>query len=157
MSEGPVLIGFDGSDTAERAVHAAGAVLRPRTALMVAVYEAGIAFAGSYAGLDIQAVPIDLRAAAAADEALYENARLRAAHGAELMRGLGFAAEPLVAAGDASVGATLVRLAREREASAIVVGSHRYGRVERILLGSTSRHVLEHAPCPVLVVRAPED
>lgn len=154
---GPVLIGFDGSETAERAVRAAAEVISLRTALVVAVYEAAIAFQGNYAGLDVQAVPIDLQAAAAVDEALYENARLRAAHGAELMRGLGFAAEPLVAAGDVSAGATLVRLARERDASLIVVGSHRYGRVERMLVGSTSRHVLEHAPCPVLLVRAAED
>jgi nucleotide-binding universal stress UspA family protein len=59
-----------------------------------------------------------------------------------------------VAADQGGIGDTLVRLARDRQAFAIVVAPHRYGRMERMFLGSTSRVVLEHAPCPVLVVRA---
>jgi nucleotide-binding universal stress UspA family protein len=151
-----VIIGFDGSEISERAIRLAAAVLRPAPALVVAVYEAGIAFDASV-GIDIQAVPIDYAATAMADEALYEGARLRAARGAELAREHGMQADPLVAADQGGVGDTLVRLAREREAAAVVVGAHRHGRMERIFLGSTSRAVLEHAPCPVLVVRAEKD
>jgi nucleotide-binding universal stress UspA family protein len=154
--DGPVVIGFDGSEISEAAIRAAAGVLRPGPALVVAVHEAGIVFQG-YTGVDIQAVPIDLQAAAEADEALFEGARLRAARGAEIAREHGLAAEPLVAADEGSVGSTLVRIARTRDASAIVVGAHRYGRMERLFLGSTSREVLEHAPCPVLVVRAAEE
>jgi nucleotide-binding universal stress UspA family protein len=156
VNDGPVIIGFDGSDIAERAIRTAAAVLRPHAVLVVAVHEAGIVFQG-YAGVDIQAVPSDLQAAAEVDEALFEGARLGAGRGAEIAREHGLAAEPLVAAAEGSVGGTLVRIARQRDASVIVVGAHRYGRMERLFLGSTSREVLEHAPCPVLVVRAEGD
>ena len=148
-------MGFDGSEIAERAIREAGAVLRPGPALVVVVYEQGIAFQ-SYPALDVQAVPIDPHALQMADEAMYESARHTAARGAAIARELGFAAEPLVAADEGSVGSTLLRLANDRDASAVVVGAHRYGRVERIVMGSTSRQVLEHARCPVLVVRSPE-
>lgn len=41
------------------------------------------------------------------------------------------------------------------EADLLVVGAQGYGVVERILLGSVSSEVVDQAPCPVLVVRAP--
>lgn len=40
-------------------------------------------------------------------------------------------------------------------ADLLVVGAQGYGVVERILLGSVSSEVVDQAPCPVLVVRAP--
>lgn len=151
-----VIIGFDGSEVSERAIRMAGAVLRGGPALVVAVHEPGVVFDAAV-GMDYQAVPIDYAATAMVDEALEEGARMRAARGAEIAREHGLDAQALVAVDAGSVGETLVRLAREREATAIVVGSHRYRRMERMFLGSTSRQVLEHAPCPVLVVRAEED
>ncbi|WP_199432273.1 universal stress protein [Qaidamihabitans albus] len=51
-------------------------------------------------------------------------------------------------AADALLGAA-------RHAQLIVVGSHGHGPVAGILLGSTSRTLLHHAPCPVAVVRSP--
>ena len=44
-------------------------------------------------------------------------------------------------------------LAVEREATLIVIGSHGWSGVRRLLFGSVSAAVLHHAPCPVLVVR----
>ena len=44
-------------------------------------------------------------------------------------------------------------LATEREATLIVIGSHGWSGVRRLLFGSVSAAVLHHAPCPVLVVR----
>jgi nucleotide-binding universal stress UspA family protein len=150
-----VIIGFDGSEVSERAIRLAATVLRPGPALVVAVHEAGVAFDASL-GMDMQATPVDYVATTRADEAMEEGARVRAERGAELARGLGLAAEPFVALDTGGIGDTLVQLARDRQAVAIVVGAHRYRRMERMFLGSTSRQVLEHAPCPVLVVRAEE-
>lgn len=50
-------------------------------------------------------------------------------------------------------GPTIVRLAEERQSSLIVLGAHRMGALERVLLGSTSQHVSQHASVPVLIVR----
>lgn len=49
----------------------------------------------------------------------------------------------------------IVETAEEWHPDLIVVGSHGYSRWERLLLGSVSDSVVHHAPCSVLVVRAP--
>lgn len=43
-----------------------------------------------------------------------------------------------------------------READLVVVGSRGRSGLTAALLGSVSRHVLQHAPCPVVVVKAPQ-
>jgi nucleotide-binding universal stress UspA family protein len=50
----------------------------------------------------------------------------------------------------------IVQAARTWPADLIVIGSHGRSRVQRALLGSVADEVLRHAPCPVLVVRFPE-
>lgn len=47
----------------------------------------------------------------------------------------------------------LVRIAQERGAELIVVGSHGLTGIDRFLLGSVSERVLRHAHCSVLVVK----
>lgn len=48
----------------------------------------------------------------------------------------------------------IVEEAREWDADLIVVGSHGYGRVQRLVLGSVAAAVVASAPCSVQVVRA---
>jgi nucleotide-binding universal stress UspA family protein len=50
-------------------------------------------------------------------------------------------------------GDVIVRVAQERAVDLIVVGSHSRGWLSRLLTPSVRNHLLEHAPCPVLVVR----
>jgi nucleotide-binding universal stress UspA family protein len=154
VPSGPILIGYDGSPSADHALREAAALFGRRHALVVVVWEAGAA----YETLEvptIPAAPIDLRTAALTDQALYEGARQTAHLGARLAAELGFEAESLTVADDVTVAKTLVRLARERDAQAIVVGAHGHSRLEKLFLGSTSRQVLEHTHCPVLVVPQP--
>jgi len=49
----------------------------------------------------------------------------------------------------------IARYAAEAAIDLIVIGTHAAGVVKRILLGSISKWVMEHAPCPVLMVPAP--
>jgi len=46
----------------------------------------------------------------------------------------------------------IARYATEASIDLIVIGTHARGVVKRIFLGSTSKSVLEHAACPVLMV-----
>ncbi len=49
----------------------------------------------------------------------------------------------------------IVDAAKERNADLIVLGARGHSLVSRVLLGSTSNYVANHARCPVLVVRPP--
>ena len=57
---------------------------------------------------------------------------------------------------EVNVAETLARLADERDAAAVVVGTRGLGRVKSAMLGSTSRGLMHHTRRPVVVVRAPE-
>jgi nucleotide-binding universal stress UspA family protein len=123
---------------------------------VVVVWKAGLAFELlelPTSSVGLPPAPLDLRTALEADRSLYEGAQRAAEQAAGLARTLGLEAEPLVVAEEPeiSVAESLVRLARERDAPAIVVGAHAHGG----LLGSTSRAVVREARCPVLVVREP--
>jgi nucleotide-binding universal stress UspA family protein len=48
----------------------------------------------------------------------------------------------------------IVRFAEDHGADLIVMGTHGYGGVKRLLLGSVADHVVRQASCPVLVVPA---
>ena len=54
-----------------------------------------------------------------------------------------------------SPGQMIVAEAEKWGADLIVVGSHGYGFLERVFLGSVSDAVIHHAPCSVMVVRKP--
>lgn len=43
-----------------------------------------------------------------------------------------------------------------KEAELVVVGSRGRSGIASVLLGSVSRHVVDHARCPVVVVKAPD-
>jgi nucleotide-binding universal stress UspA family protein len=51
----------------------------------------------------------------------------------------------------------IVEQAREWQADLIVVGSHGYTGLKRLVLGSVAQSVVSHAPCSVEVVRRKEE
>jgi universal stress protein A len=50
--------------------------------------------------------------------------------------------------------AEIVRLAKERGADVIVLGTHGRTGLLRLLMGSVAEHILRHAPCPVLIIKS---
>jgi nucleotide-binding universal stress UspA family protein len=151
-----VVIGYDGSPVAERALEEAAGLLAPRTAVVVVVWEAGRAFEApvwSIPTVDVPVPTVDLRTAFELDQAAYAAAERTAQQGAGRARSMGLPAESLVVADEVSVADTLVRVAEEQDAPAVVIGAHNHGALSEVLLGSTSRDVLRRAPCPVVVVR----
>jgi nucleotide-binding universal stress UspA family protein len=56
-----------------------------------------------------------------------------------------------------SAGQEILRIAAESRADLIVMGAYSSSPIARLFFGSTSRHVLRHAACPVLIVREEED
>jgi nucleotide-binding universal stress UspA family protein len=158
VASGQIVIGYDGSDASELALQRSSSLLRAERALVVVVWEPGVAFEmpDAYTPVPGLLAPVDVRAALDLDQKMYENAQRLAQRGVDYLRAAGLDADGLAVADELTVAETLVRLATDREADALVVGAHSKGRMEEILLGSTSRAVLRHAPCPVLVVREPE-
>ena len=73
---------------------------------------------------------------------------------ADTLRRHGLSVETSVEHGPAAD--VLLDRATESFADLIVVGSRGLGPVARIVLGSVSAHLADHARCPVLVVRSPE-
>ncbi len=55
---------------------------------------------------------------------------------------------------DGEPGPAIIEAAASEAADLIVVGPRGRSRVERLVLGSVSDHVVRHATCPVLIVRA---
>lgn len=51
-------------------------------------------------------------------------------------------------------GDEIVTFAEERGADLIVISTHGLSGIERILMGSVAQYVVQHASCPVFVVKA---
>lgn len=141
---GPVLFAYDGSELAALAIGAAGRELAPgRDALVVCVWQPA----------DVGFVPTGQRSFNAAEATeVRAAAEETAAHGASLAERAGFRAQS-VAVEAAPTWSGIVAVAEERQASVIVLGSHRRSGLKR-LLGSVAAAVVSHAACSVLVVHS---
>lgn len=155
MASGLVLIGFDGTPASEQAVRAAATSFAGRNALVVTAWESGRAFDLALIpsrGFELPLSSIDIGTAMELDKSMYKEAQQLAQWGAQLASENGLPATGLAIADATTPADTLVRVARERNAEVIVVGAHKHGRLAELLFGTTTRGVLQHAPCPVLVV-----
>jgi nucleotide-binding universal stress UspA family protein len=158
MRAGPVIIGFDGSPAAEDAIRAAAALFAAKPALVVFVWEAGRGFAAATLperALEEPVGSLDVGAGLDAERAASERAAQFAERGAALAREAGLPADGQAVTDDATVADTLVRLARESDAQAIVVGLHERHRLTRLVPSRTLTDLLHAAPCPVMVCGAP--
>jgi len=154
----PILIAYDGSPSSDHAIREAGGLLAGRRALVVVVYKQGVGFELMELPVVTGGLPppqLDVRAAIEVDEDLAERSQKLAQRGAELARDAGFEPEALAVADevDTPVAETIVNVAADRGAAAIVIGAHGHSRLSEVVLGSTSRDVIRRAPCPVVIAR----
>ena len=152
----PILIAYDGSEVANTALARAAELFPDRPAVVVTVWEPGLAILLAAPDPDAFAttMPVDPRTIAEVDRAERDHAARLAEAGVERARSLGLAAEPHPVPDEVDVAETVVAVARERNAVAVVVGSHGISGLRARFLGSVPRRLLEHCDRPVLVVRS---
>jgi nucleotide-binding universal stress UspA family protein len=150
-----ILIGYDGSDAADEAIRMAGRLLGPRRAVVAHVWES-LAAQLLHTDIDTLGGPMQ-EPAQLLDEEEAEQAEAVAARGAELAAAARFEPLAVIARGEPKAWPTLLDLAEQHEAAAIVVGSRGLGGVKSALLGSVSSGVLDHAHRPVLIVPPLDD
>jgi nucleotide-binding universal stress UspA family protein len=146
MADEPILICYDGSESARNAIAVAGSLLGGRRAVVLEVaplQEVAEAFAGMGSG------------AASLDRLALDTAAARADEGAELARAAGFRAAGRTEL-ESPTWLGVVEVADEIGAAAIVVGSRGLGGIRALFEGgSVSHQVATHAGRPVLVVPPP--
>ena len=147
-----VLIATDGSDFAIDAAKRAASVLDQSAQITVisVVPLPVIPATAPVTGLDAGPI-VTPEATEELDHALHEEAQAALTR---TVSALGRPAEHMLVMGDPAD--ELCRVAKEGHFDVVALGSHGKGLMKRMVLGSVSHHVLQHAPCPVLVVRAPD-
>jgi nucleotide-binding universal stress UspA family protein len=140
----PILICYDGSADAERAIDAAAAFFGPRQAVVLTV-----------------APPLTFAEAAAATSSVLPGSAFEDLNKADALQraraGVGYAlragleAQPRVAIAS-TTWRGIVDVADELDAAVIVIGSRGLAGVRELASGSVSHNVTTHARRPVLVV-----
>jgi nucleotide-binding universal stress UspA family protein len=142
----PILICYDGSDDARRAIVVAQSLLGRRSAVVLDVGPVEMV-AGDYVAIDPDAMKVD--------HVGDQDALARATVGAELAREAGFRAEARSEV-DSPTWSGVVNVADEIDAAVIVIGSRGLSGLKEIVEGSLSRQVAEHAGRPVLIAPPPQ-
>ena len=138
-----ILVSVDFSDATPRILQAAGRLARALSGKLwlLHVAEAEPDFVGYEAGPDVVRDQV-------AREFRDEHRRIQ--EYADAMRDDGLAVTALLIRGP--IVDTVMAEARRLDADMLIVGSHGYGAVYDLLVGSVSRGILKHADIPVLVV-----
>jgi nucleotide-binding universal stress UspA family protein len=147
MSPRPVLIAYDGSENADRAIAVAGELLGGGPAHVVHAYEPITSAAARSA---VYAVALDATGEITQREA--EQAGQVAARGIELAKAAGFEATGGARSGSGPLWATIVDVADELDPRVIVLGTRGLTGLRSALSGSVSHAVASHAVQPVLTV-----
>ncbi|MGH2902982.1 MAG: universal stress protein [Solirubrobacteraceae bacterium] len=154
----PILIAYDGSDAARAAVNEAAALFGSRPAIVVTVWEPGLAdymLMPNTMGAGTMMMPYDPETVQAIDKASEDHANDIAEDGAQLARAGGLRAEAVAVRDAANIADAILDAASERGAAAIVVGSRGLKGLKSKLMGSSSASVLGRSERPVVVVHAP--
>ena len=142
-----ILIAYDGSPGAEQSLRLADSIDWPAdsTLRIASVIEPMLSFVGApmAGGFDIPPPEVD------AEITAYQQEQVTKA--AESLRSDDRTVEGIVLRGRPATA--LVDEATRFGADLVMGGSRGHGTISRLLLGSVSAEVVDHAPCPVLVSR----
>jgi nucleotide-binding universal stress UspA family protein len=98
-----------------------------------------------YSGFFVPHIPIDQF-----QNEMFEGAKKKMENFIEDTLGEVDACENYVTIGD--VGEEIIKYAEKTDAGMIVMGTHGYKGLERVLFGSVAEQVVKNAPCPVLTI-----
>ncbi len=155
----PVIIAYDGSPSAREAIHEAARRFGSFPMLVVTVWDVGLGYTLPTTPQDAASMTAMLDPEVTQDiaDGLHHHAEALARGGAGIARSLGLDAEPLTVPQIGSVAESILELSFRRRAAAIVTGSRGLKGLRARLEGSTSRTLVRHARCPVVVVHEPVD
>lgn len=143
----PILICYDRSAGAKRAIEAAAELCPGRRAIVLHVWSPATIVAAPYNPITPPPVPVYN------DSEVREAATRVAEEGAELASAGGLVAQCEIAeAASAGIWHAILEVAHEQDAALIVLGSRGISAFESLLLGSVSHGVAQHAHRPVLIV-----
>jgi nucleotide-binding universal stress UspA family protein len=153
----PVVLAYDGSTDAKRAIATAGELLGG-PAVVVHVYATQTPPPAALAAPGM-ALAVDPALTAEAEQQARERARAVVDEGIAVARAAGFDPESELVPGDGvhAVWNAIVSVAEQHDASVIVVGHGQLSWLEEKLLGRVDAGVVKHAGRPVLVVPSPAD
>ncbi|WP_305092793.1 universal stress protein [Prescottella sp. R16] len=146
-----MLIAYDGSDNAKRAIEYAGRFLSANRAVVATAWEPMVRQAARMSGLSGVMQPEWVPDESTEDIALTD-AKTTNAEGLELARKAGMAAEGRCCESSSAIWATIVEFADELDADIIVTGTRGTTGLRSLLQSSVADHVLRHSHRPVLIV-----
>jgi universal stress protein E len=145
---GRILLATDFATSADAAAHLAANEAVRRCASITAVHSVEV-IAPELALADMATIP-PIALASYPVEEIRQAARKRLS---ETLAALGVDGDVEVTEGPP--GEAIVKLAAERRAELVVIGSSHRSGIDRLLLGSVALRVVREAPCSVLVARVP--
>lgn len=144
-----LMIAYDGSQNAKRAVHYAGLFLSADRAVVLTVWEP-MRSGSDTVSIDLDGPP-DLPDEDDLDIA-FADAQRTNDEGADLARQAGLNAETLVVAVSGTVWRTIIDAADKLDADLIVTGTRGTTGVRSLIQSSVADRVLRHGGRPVLIV-----
>nr|WP_070377409.1 universal stress protein [Rhodococcus sp. WMMA185] len=151
MTAGLIMIAYDGSDNAKRAVEYAGRFIASDRAVLVTVWEPMARQAARMSGISGVMQPEWVPDEETEDVALGD-AKATNTEGTELAEAVGLITEGRCVECTTTIWSAIVETADELAADIIVTGTRGTTGLRSLLQSSVADHVLRHSHRPVLIV-----